>query len=346
MSALVPELISVLRQWLPTAERAQLSGLGAGSSFSGAGLWRVEHGDCIFVLRRWPPASATGCRVTSITSLQRHLAEAGLPIASPLPLLDHPEALVCTKIAVDRDVAAWTLTPWLPGVADYWITPRHTKLKAAARTLAEIHLSASSFPVGDRAGPARIDRSPALVERGDRLEALKSGACADLAYHLVQTPPTAAREIAFEALELIQRSLGRLWQESLRWCDERLALQWVIRDVWHDHVLFTEDKVTGVIDFGAAAVDSPAGDLARLLGSLVGDDEAAWRLGVEVYQTKRPLAPIELEAVRFFDASGTLLSAFNWVHWLFRDPSALGPNVDRNAASRRLERLVGRMRRL
>jgi hypothetical protein len=56
------------------------------------------------------------------------------------------------------------------------------------------------------------------------------------------------------------------------------------------------------------------------------------------------LSPVELEAVRYFDASGTLLSAFNWVHWLFRDPAALGPNVDRAAAGRRLERLVGRMR--
>jgi Ser/Thr protein kinase RdoA (MazF antagonist) len=217
-------------------------------------------------------------------------------------------------------------------------------LKAALRTLAEIHLAAASYSVSDQSGRARIDRSPALIKRADRLEALKTSEWAELKYHLAKAPPTLERELAFEALELIHRSLGRLWNESLRWRDEPLPLQWVIRDVWHDHVLFTADKVTGVIDFAAAAVDSPAGDVARLLGSLVGDDEEGWRLGIEAYQRQRPLSPVELEAARYFDASGTLLSAFNWVHWLFRDPTALGPNVDRAAAHRRLERLVSRLR--
>ena len=344
MNIPLPELIAALGHWLPNPEQAQFCGLGEGSSFSGAGLWRAEHDGRVYVLRRWPKAATKGCHVTRICWLQRHLAEAGQPVASPLPLLEHPESLDFTKISVDRDVANWTLTPWLPGAADYWISPRPTKLKAALRTLAEIHLAAASYPVGDRAGLARTDRSPALVRRADRLESLKSAEWAELNYHLAKTPPTVERATAFEALELVQRSLGRLWHESLRWCDEPLPLQWVIRDVWHDHVLFTEDKVTGVIDFGAAAVDSPAGDVARLLGSLVGDDEAAWRVGVEAYQTKRPLSPVELDAVRYFDASVTLLSAFNWVHWLFRDPAALGPNVDRAAARRRLERLVGRLR--
>lgn len=344
MNIPVAELIAVLGHWLPSPEQAQFCGLGEGSSFSGAGLWRAEHDDRVYVLRRWPQAATKGCHVTRICWLQRHLAEAGQPVASPLPLLEHPESLDFTKISINRDVATWTLTPWLSGAADYWITPRPTKLKAALRTLAEIHLAAASYSVGDRAGLARTDRSPALVRRADRLESLKSAEWAELNYHLAKTPPTVERATAFEALELVQRSLGRLWHESLRWCDEPLPLQWVIRDVWHDHVLFTEDKVTGVIDFGAAAVDSPAGDVARLLGSLVGDDEEGWRLGVEAYQRERPLSPVELEAIRHFDASGTLLSAFNWVHWLFRDPSALGKEVDRGAAQRRLERLVNRLR--
>ena len=346
MNVLVPELVSALGHWLPNPEQAQFCGLGEGSSFSGAGLWRVEHGAGIYVLRRWPQAESKGCNITRVSWLQRHLAEAGLPIASPLSLLEHPEAVDFTKISINRDVVTWTLSLWLPGAADYWITPRPTKLKAALRMLAEIHLAAASFPVGDKAGRARTDRSPALVKRADRLEGLKSAEWAELNYHLAKTPPTAEREAAFEALELIHRSLGRLWYESLRWCDEPLPLQWVVRDVWHDHILFTEDKVTGVIDFGAAAVDSPAGDVARLLGSLVGDDEAGWLLGVEAYQRQRSLTPVELEAIRYFDASGTLLSAFNWVHWLFRDPSALGKEVDRGAAHRRLERLVGRLRLL
>ena len=39
-----------------------------------------------------------------------------------------------------------------------------------------------------------------------------------------------------------------------------------IGDVWHDHILFEGDAVTGMIDFAAAKVDHVAADLARLLG--------------------------------------------------------------------------------
>ena len=43
-------------------------------------------------------------------------------------------------------------------------------------------------------------------------------------------------------------------------------------DLWHDHVLFSGEEVTGLIDFDAMKIDSRALDLARLLGSLVKDD--------------------------------------------------------------------------
>ena len=222
--------------------------------------------------------------------------------------------------------------------------PRAAKLNNGLRTLAQIHLAAASFSVADDAGLPRSDRSPALLKRADLLESLDSSEWEQLQGDLARSPASLGREMAFEGLALIKRSLGPLRQKSLRWREERLPLQWVLRDVWHDHVLFTEDKVTGVIDFGAAAVDSPAGDVARLLGSLVGDDPESWRVGIAAYTAVRTMSPLELQAIQFFDASGTLLSAFNWVHWLFRDSTPLGPHIDRQAAYKRLERLVGRLR--
>jgi Ser/Thr protein kinase RdoA (MazF antagonist) len=344
LNVLVAQLISALGHWLPDPEQAQFCPLGAGSSFSGAGLWRVEHGGRIYVLRRWPKSLAKGRHVTRICHLQRHLAEAGLPVASPLPLLDFPDSFEFTKISIDRDVATWTLSPWLPGAADYWTASRPAKLRAALRTLAELHQAAASYLASDRSGGPRTAPSPALIQRSDRLEELKSGEWADLNVLLARAEPSPERSAAAEALELMRRSLGPLWDEALPWRNEPLPLQWVLRDVWHDHVLFAEDRVTGVLDFGAAAVDSTAGDIARLLGSLVADDRAGWAAGLEAYEQVRPLSPVERAAIPFFDASGTLLSAFNWVHWLYRDPAPLGPNVDRAAAHRRLQRLINRLR--
>lgn len=341
----VPQLVATLGRWLPDSEQAQFCALGQGSSFSGAGLWRVEHAGQAYVLRCWPEAASDRRSLERICWLQRHLADAALPVAGPLAMTAGEDAVVLTQIGLTGKAAAWTLTPWLPGVADYWTYPRPARLKRALGTLAEIHRAAAAYPLADRSGPPRSDRSPALIRRADRLEALKAGEWAELNYHLAKITPSDERELAFETLELIQRSLGRLWNESLQWSDVPLPLQWVIRDVWHDHLLFTEDRVTGVIDFGAAAVDSPAGDVARLLGSLVGDDAEGWRAGLAAYVAVRPLSELEREAIRFFDATGTLLSAFNWVHWLFRDQAAVA-TVDRTAAIGRLERLATRLRRL
>jgi len=60
-----------------------------------------------------------------------------------------------------------------------------------------------------------------------------------------------------------------------------------------------------------------AGDVARLLGSIVNDHPASWQTGIEAYETQRPLSPAELRAIAAFDEGGLLCSARNWVRWLF-----------------------------
>ena len=89
-----------------------------------------------------------------------------------------------------------------------------------------------------------------------------------------------------------------------------------LRDIWHDHVLFTGAQVTGLIDFGALRTESPAADVARLLGSLVGDDVEGWRTGVAAYRRVRPLTENELRLVEVFDYSNVLLAGMNWLRWL------------------------------
>ena len=84
---------------------------------------------------------------------------------------------------------------------------------------------------------------------------------------------------------ILPRAMGRL--EPL--ATVSLNLQPCLRDIWHDHVLFTGDKVTGMIDFGAVDIDTPATDIARLVGSLVGDDAAGWQSGIAAYSDVRPL---------------------------------------------------------
>jgi Ser/Thr protein kinase RdoA (MazF antagonist) len=99
--------------------------------------------------------------------------------------------------------------------------------------------------------------------------------------------------------------------------DVSLAMQPCLRDVWHGNVLFTGDQVTGLVDFGAMGVETPAGDVARLLGSMADDNLGDWRPGLEAYTTVRPLSPDELRAAAALDASGTVLAGCNWITWIY-----------------------------
>jgi Ser/Thr protein kinase RdoA (MazF antagonist) len=118
-----------------------------------------------------------------------------------------------------------------------------------------------------------------------------------------------------------------------------LAVQPCIRDIWHDHVLFTGDEVTAIIDFGAMDIDTPATDVARLLGSLVGDDEAGWRVGVSAYSTIRSLSTDEQGAAKALDNSSAILAGCNWLRWIYVEGRQF---EDRTQIIERFRRIVAR----
>ena len=78
-------------------------------------------------------------------------------------------------------------------------------------------------------------------------------------------------------------------------------------------MLFTGDEVTGIVDFGGVDIDTPATDIARLLGSLVGDDEAGWREGIAAYSAVRPLTADEELVAKALDTSGLIVAGCNWL---------------------------------
>jgi homoserine kinase type II len=102
-------------------------------------------------------------------------------------------------------------------------------------------------------------------------------------------------------------------------CKLEVAIQPCIRDVWHDHVLFEGQEVSGLVDFGAMRPESVAGDVARLLGSLVGDRPDGWSSGIAAYELIRRLDASELRLVRTFDRSTMLMSGLEWLQWIYID---------------------------
>ena len=94
-------------------------------------------------------------------------------------------------------------------------------------------------------------------------------------------------------------------------------LQPCIRDVWPDHILFQENRVTGLIDFGSLGIDNVSCDVARLLGGMAVINSDLWQTGLQAYAAIRPLAQPELNLAATFHTSGLLLGALNWSAWVF-----------------------------
>lgn len=235
----------------------------------------------------------------------------------------------------------WELTPWLPGSADYEQSPGLEKLRAAMTALAQFHLAVADFPATSPLVSSRAT-APAVTHRLTRLRELQSREI-DVLMKAIRSDiwpnlASLAREFALQLPRTVSPAIARLAPLA----DVPLPLQPSIRDIWHDHILFDGDTVTGIIDFGAMQIDTPATDVARLLGSLIGDDDDGWRAGLDAYAAVRPLSDDERRAIPAFDDAGTILALANWVRWIYLD----GRQFDNEQqVTDRFRRTLGRLRR-
>jgi Ser/Thr protein kinase RdoA (MazF antagonist) len=93
--------------------------------------------------------------------------------------------------------------------------------------------------------------------------------------------------------------------------------------------------LTGLVDFGAMAVDSVVGDLARLIGEWLNDDRPAYQLALESYEHIRPLDPVEVSLIGAFQSATALLIGERWVRWHFIEDRGF---ADRQAVTQGLAR--------
>ncbi|HUY32124.1 MAG TPA: phosphotransferase [Pirellulales bacterium] len=306
--------------------------LAAAGGFSGACFWRLETRRGPLCLRRWPREHPTRDRLEFIQAVLWHVVQEGFH-ALPLPLETRAHAgFVCEAGTL------WELSPWLPGRADYHEAPSRTKLAAAVSALAEFHRAAASFPLPDH-GPAA---SPGIAERLQRLHAWTPQRREQVSAALSHGDwPELARpaRLLLELYPLAEGKVRRTLNEAAR---VEVPRQPCIRDIWHDHVLFVGEQVSGLIDFGAMRPESVAADVARLVGSLVGDDAPGWQHALSAYERIKPLSLAEALLVTAFDRANVLLSGMNWLEWIYLDRRTFD---DRGAVEARLDENVARLAR-
>ena len=301
--------LSCLTPWFEDVSQIQMESLGVTGGFSGAVIWKVSAAGNDLCLRRWPQIHPSLTGLMAIHGLLEHTAAAGCDIV-PVPLQTR-----YGETPFVHEGHLWELTPWMPGEASLASQPTTEKLASAMTALARFHQAAESYRF--EAKVPHEAPSPGLQERLAMIHHLQQGELEHLWRETRAAQASDLRELAFEMLEGIGHTLDFVAKHLEKIAPTPLPLQWCLRDVRHDHLLFTGKQVSGLLDFGAVAVDSVSGDVARLLGSIVNDHPARWQSGIESYALQRSLSSVERQAIAGFDQGSLICSGANWVRWLF-----------------------------
>ena len=327
------EHLDVLAVYPDDCQPISVRSLGSAGGFSGARFWRVEAPCGSLCLRRWPPEHPSPETLEFIQAVLWHVAHEGFDL-SPLPRESGSRGgYVC------HSGHLWELSPWKPGSADFRERPSIERLRAAMIALARFHRAAASFPLPN----LPKSPSPGIGQRMERLKWWFNGKLAELATHVEPGRWVEINSAVTTILRLVPRSGGRVLRMLSDSVGLGVALQPCIRDVWYDHLLFEDDVVTGLIDFGSMQPDNVACDVARLLGSMAVDHADSWRTGLDAYQSVRPLSDDEIKLVGVFDRSTVLMSGLNWIDWIYRQRRVF---ENRAAVPARLDEIASRLENL
>jgi Ser/Thr protein kinase RdoA (MazF antagonist) len=306
------------------AEQEPLLRLGNSSGFSGARFWRSHGRTKDLLLRAWP-SGMDADRLSNIHGLQEQAHLGGLSFVPDILLDKYGQSFVQVEGRL------WQVESWMTGDCDR-NGPSPKRVNTACKALAQLHLA---WPKA-AAGPCpAIQRRLQVMAEWNEFVRRQNG--------LFPAQTTLPNALVSAAHETLQKGLPKLPELLRLRKDKEWQLQYCLCDIWRPHVLFVGDRVSGIIDYGSVKVDHVAGDLARLLGSWVADDQELWNAGLEAYGAVRPLSADERILAAVLDRSGTILSLATWLLWLWRDHRSFDAVA---AASERLKWLVERARGL
>lgn len=263
--------------------------------FSGAVVWRGEDeiGTPIFALKAWPSEGMTADRLRLIHGWMIEVDGFGF-----VPRI---LAALNAATAVEHGGRVWDIERWMPGMADFHAKPSRERLTAACAALARLHRAWSRWSRTMPSCPAVLRRLRLL----DEWDAIRSP------FRAAGGSPVL--DALRRGTEIVDRHANAARRCLEHWLHFPAAVQPCLCDIWHDHVLFMGDAVTGIIDYGAMKEDHVGVDLARLLGDLAGDDDAAFAAGLAAYGAAGGILDRPGEFVRDLDRTGVLCGLISWV---------------------------------
>ena len=269
------------------------------TGFSGASVWKItDDQGRHFSVKRFSSLNAQ--QLAWIHRVQLHTIVCDCDfVAVPIRTNDG-------KSSIQASHGLWEVCTWMPGEVNSDSPISEQRLSNAMKSLARFHQSAAQVNFDFRPSPGIKIRLDQLVELSKTIAAIpikssKYPALDNLLLQLKQFPPSRLSN----------------YMTAIRQFENcTLPLQPVIRDLRGEHLLFTDDNLTGLIDFDAMQMETIALDLTRSLGDLIADDTERWQSALEAYNSVRPIQPAELELIKILDPINVMLSAMNWIKWI------------------------------
>ena len=267
---------------------------------SGARLWRGvdSSGNIQVALKCWS-ADVTPSHLTQVHRWMEHV--------SHLPYIPKVHRWSNGKTVLQYQGRCWDLTRWQPGRA------------REQPTLQEVALACCAVGQLHRAWPMEgYGVCPAVAARWHWLSRWRSKPRVSHTlfrrYHPWECTLRRAEQILCEHVEPILEQLQP-------WTRREGPLQVCIRDLRAEHVLYREPEdaqtISGIVDFGAAQIDHPAVDLARLLGDYASFQPARsteiFTVGLQAYESAGGHLGVWASCVPLLSQAGSLASVIRWL---------------------------------
>ncbi len=310
--------------------------------FSGAEVFQATTGDGRTLAFRKTPQSAVlpEERLRALHRLLTAVRQSGMA-EIPVPVVPGPNrdaerpdeltSLIRNSTTANRDSWVrigsdlWHVEPWMPGTAIRGNAVTPERLCSAMERLCSFHLAAATHVAAANQSAwfrNSVEPSPAILRRRDVAGELLNGQLPILRHQAASDPDSDFRNLAATVFHVLDERLPRLHRELTHLAARSFPIQPVLRDVWRAHVLFTNDRVTGLIDLSAAASDHVAVDAARLFRSWFGTDSEQILQAVSKFESRHSFNRTERQLLRALDASSVLLSPVTWIR---RRSGTVGP---------------------
>ena len=309
----VPEAVPATYGWLHAGMQIGVAQPG----FSGALVWKATGKDRSYALKRWPTGQPAYFDLPTIHRLMFQARQAGL---SCIPEV---QRTMGGDSVLSFEGVSWDACTWQPGLPQ--MQPTDEQLKRAVQLLSRLH---AIWRTGNE---TRFDICPAVALQHRRLMAWTTGELEQLRHQA----PIAG--IYREAVALFDQLRLQTIHRLEPWLTVRVSLHPCLGDVWAEHVLFEQDQIAGLIDFGGMRYDHPSQDLARLIGSYTQGNAVRRQSALASYLPRTP----ELESLAILlDDCGAIVGLGNWLRWLLLEGRVFANHA---GAINRLQLLLNRL---